>query len=85
MEGLGERWRARRKKILGGDEAGLVSIVGCFGLKEGVDSGVIKMLLPYSVVQFCLKLGRGTDQSTLMERVFLRTTKWKPPSGKRWM
>ena len=41
MEGLGKRWRARRKKILGGDKAGLGSTVGCVGLKEGADSGVI--------------------------------------------
>ena len=33
------------------------------------------------VVQFCLKFGRGMDQSTLVERRLHLMTKWKPSEG----
>ena len=38
-----------------------------------------KMSSPERVVKFCLKLGRGTDQSILVERALWWMAKWKPP------
>ena len=42
MDSLDQRWRARRKKILGGDEVRAWSIVRCVGAKEGGDGLVTR-------------------------------------------
>ena len=39
------------------------------------------ILPPISVVQDCLKSGRGTVKSILVERRFLFTTNWNPNFG----
>ena len=83
MQSFDEGRRGRGEKILGGDKPCIEDIVEM--LDQRNELTVVwagnKMLSPKRVVNFFLKLGRGTDQPILVQCGLWQTAKWTPPSG----